>query len=224
MKPPSNLHHRHRFLAELISHAAWLYHVFSLSLRDVELILAERGIVVSYESVRRWCRKFGQHFANNLRRRRRPKPGDRWHLDEVFVRIAGEQHYLWRAVDQHGVVPDILVQSRRSAKAAKHFFKKLLRGLQYAPRVIVTHKLRSYGAAKREVLPHVEHRQSRHLNSRAENSHRPTRRRERQMQRFKSARHAQQSLSAHGPIYEPRRHRMPASSYRAARTDAFRAW
>ncbi len=122
---------------------------------------------------------------------------------------------------------DILVQSRRNAKAAKRFFKKLLRGLQYAPRVIVTDKLRSYGAAKREVLPHVEHRQSRYLNNRAENSHRPTRRRERQMQRFKSARQAQQFLSAHGPIYghfRPRRHRMAASDYRVARTEAFRAW
>jgi len=200
--------------------------VFSLSLRDVELILAERGVVVSYESIRRWCRKFGQSVANRLRRRR-PRPGDKWHLDEVFIRIRGEVHHLWRAVDQDGVVLDILVQSRRNAKAAKRFFKKLLRGLQYAPRVIVTDKLRSYGAAKREILPHVEHRQSRYLNNRAENSHRPTRRRERQMQRFKSARHAQQFLSAHGPIYghfRPRRHRMAASAYRVARTEAFGVW
>ncbi len=226
MKPLPDLHHRHRFPAELISHAVWLYHVFSLSLRDVELILAERGVVVSYESIRRWCRKFGQSFANRLRRRR-PRPGEKWHLDEVFVRIRGELQYLWRAVDQDGVVLDILVQSRRNANAAKRFFKKLLRSLQFAPRVIVTDKLRSYGAAKREVLPHVEHRQSRYLNNRAENSHRPTRRRERQMQRFKSARHAQQFLSAHGPIsghFRPRRHRMAASDYRVARDDAFRVW
>jgi len=174
--PSPDPHHRHRFPAELISHAVWLYHAFSLSLRDVELILAERGVVVSYESIRRWCRKFGQSVANRLRRRR-PRPGDKWHLDEVFIRIRGKVYYLWRAVDQDGVVLDILVQSRRNAKAAKRFFKKLLRGLQYAPRVIVTDKLRSYGAAKREVLPHVEHRQSRYLNNRAENSHRPTRRR-----------------------------------------------
>jgi putative transposase len=226
MKPLPDPHHRHRFSAELISHAVWLYHVFSLSLRDVELILAERGVIVSYESIRRWCRKFGQSVANRLRRGR-PRPGDKWHLDEVFIRIRGKLHYLWRAVDQDGVVLDILVQSRRNAKAAKCFFRKLLRGLQYAPRVIVTDKLRSYGAAKREVLPHVEHRQSRYLNNRAENSHRPTRRRERQMQRFKSARHAQQFLSAQGPIsghFRPRRYRMPASDYRAARTDAFRVW
>ena len=133
---------------------------------------------------------------------------------QVFIRIGGTVHCLWRAVDQNGVVLDILVQSRRNAKAAKRFFKKLLRGLQYAPRVIVTDKLKSYGAAKREVLLHVEHRQSRYLNNKAENSHRPTRRRERQMQRLKSARHAQQFLSAHGPIYghfRPRRHRLAAS-------------
>ena len=149
MKPPPDPHYRHRFPAEIISHAVWLYHVFSLSLRDVELLLAERGIVVSYETVRRWCKKFGQTFANRLRRRR-PRPGDKWHLDEVFIRIQGVQHYLWRAVDQDGVVLDILVQDRRDAKAAKRFFQRLLKGLQYVPRVIVTDKLRSYGVAQRQ--------------------------------------------------------------------------
>jgi putative transposase len=121
MKPPPNPHYRHRFPAEIISHAVWLYHVFSLSLRDVELLLAERGVVVSHESVRRWCGKFGTSFARNLRRRR-PQPGDKWYLDEVFIRIRGELHYLWRAVDQDGVVLDILVQARRDAKAAQRFF------------------------------------------------------------------------------------------------------
>jgi len=148
MKPPPNPHYRHRFPAEIISHAVWLYHVFSLSLRDVELLLAERGIVVSYETVRRWCEKFGQTFADRLRRRR-PRPGDKWYLDEVFIRIQGVQHYLWRAVDQDGVVLDVLVQPRRDAKAAKRFFRRLLKGLQYVPRVIVTDKLRSYGVAQR---------------------------------------------------------------------------
>jgi putative transposase len=162
MKPPPDPHYRHRFPAEIISHAVWLYHVFSLSLRDVELLLAERGIVVSYETVRRWCKKFGQTFAHRLLRRR-PRPGDKWHLDEVFVWIQGVQHYLWRAVDQDGVVLDILVQDRRDAKAAKRFFRRLLKGLQYVPRVIVTDKLRSYGVARRHLLPHVEHRQSRYL-------------------------------------------------------------
>src|SRR3712207_4733977 len=168
MRSPPDPNHRHRFPAEIIAHANWLYHVFSLSLRDVELILAERGVSVSHESIRRWCLKFGQAFADKLRRRR-PRPGDKWHLDEVFIRIRGKLHYLWRAVDQDGEVLDILVQSRRNAKAAKRFFKKLLKGLQYVPRVIVTDKLKSYGVAKRELLPGVEHRQSRYLNNRAEN-------------------------------------------------------
>ena len=137
MKPSPDAHFRDRFPAGIISHAVWLYHVFSLSLRDVELLLAERGVVVSYETIRRWCKKFGQSFANRLRRRR-PRPGDKWHLDEVFIQIQGEQHYLWRAVDQNGIVLDILVQSRRDAKAAKRFFRRLLKGLLYVPRVIVT--------------------------------------------------------------------------------------
>jgi putative transposase len=145
MKSPPDPRYRHRFPAEIISHAVWLYHVFSLSLRDVELLLAERGIIVSYETVRRWCQKFGESSAD--RRRRRPRPGDKWHLDEVFIRIQGVQHYLSRAVDQDCVVLDILAQERRDAKAAKRFFKRLLKGLQYVPCVIVTDKLRSYGAA-----------------------------------------------------------------------------
>src|SRR4030081_584901 len=226
MKSPPAPHSRHRFPAEIISHAVWLYHVFSLSLRDVEWLLAERGIVGSYETVRRWCKKFGQTFANRLRRRR-PRPGDKWHLDEVFIRIHGVQHYLWRAVDQDGVVLDVLVQPRRDANAAKRFFKRLLKGLQYMPRVIVTDKLRSYGEAHGQLLPKVEHRQSRCLNNRAENSHRPTRRRERQMQRFKSSERAQGFLSAHAFIYghfHPRRHRTTADNYRASRAVAFTVW
>jgi putative transposase len=173
MKPPPDPHCRHRFSAEIISHAVWLYHVFSLSLRDVELLLAERGIVVSYETVRRWCQKFGQSFADRVRHRR-PRPGDKWYMDEVFIRIQGVQTYLWRAVDQDGVVLDILVQERRDAQAAKRFFRQLLKGLQYVPRVIVTDRLRSYGVAQRQILPKVELRQSRYLNNRAENSHRST--------------------------------------------------
>jgi putative transposase len=145
----------------------------------------------------------------------------------VFLRIRGKLHYLWRAVDQHGTVLDILVQSRRNAKAAKRFFKKLLKGLQYVPRVVVTDKLRSYGAAKREVLPGVEHRQSQYLNNRVEVSHQPTRRRERQMQRFKSARHAQRFLSSHSRIhnhFQLRRHCLTADQHRAARDSAFQVW
>jgi putative transposase len=146
---------------------------------------------------------------------------------QVFLRIGGKLHYLWRAVDQDGIVLDILVQSRRNAKAAKRFFQKLLKGLQYVPRVVVTDKLRSYGAAKREILPGVEHRQSRYLNNRAEVSHQPTRRRERQMQGFSSAGHAQRFLSAYGPIrqhFHPRRHRLSADAYRTVRAQAFDTW
>jgi putative transposase len=170
-----------------------------------------------HKSIRRWCLKFGANFANNLRRRR-PRPGDKWHLDEVFIRISGEQHYLGRAVDQDGVVLDVLVRTRRNARAAKRFFKRLLKGLLYVPRVLITDKLKSYGVAQRELLPDVEHRQSRYLNNRAENSHRPTRRRERQTQRF---------LSAHSFIYghfRPRRHLLTARSYRMMRSLAFEVW
>src|SRR5512134_1085022 len=202
----------HRFPGEIISHGVWLYYRFPLSYRDVEEILCERGIDVTYEAIRQWCLKFGQGYANQLRHRR-AQPGDKWHLDEVFLTINGERHYLWRAVDQDDNVLDILVQSRRNKHAAKKFFRKLLKGLTYVPRVLITDKLKSYGAAKREILPGVEHRQSRYLNNRAEVSHQPTRRRERQMQRFKSARHAQRFLSTHGPLhnhFQLCRHRIPA--------------
>jgi putative transposase len=226
MSPDLPTYPGYRLPAEIISHAVWLYHVFSLSLRDVELILAERGIIVTHESIRRWGLKFGGDIAAKLRRRR-PTPGGTWHLDEVFIRINGELHYLWRAVDQHGVVLDILVQQRRNATAAKRFFKRLLAGLKYKPRRIVTDGLRSYGVAHRELLPKVRHRISRYLNNRAENSHQPTRRRERQMQRFKSPEQAQRFLSAHSMIYghfRPRRHLMAAADYRRARAKAFRIW
>src|SRR3712207_4300199 len=226
MRTPPYPHRGRRFPAEIIAHAVWVYHTFSLSLRDVELLLAERGVVVSYGSVRRWCLKFGRSFAAKLRRRR-PKPGETWHLDEAFIRIDGELHYLRRAVDQRGVALDILVQDRRNATAAKRFFRRLLKGLRYKPRRLITDGLRSYGVARREVLPEVRHRTSRYLDNRAENSHRPTRRRERQMQRFKSPGQAQRFLSSHAMIYghfRPRRHLMTAAQYRRARAKAFRVW
>src|SRR3712207_2418437 len=157
MTPEPAAYPGYRFPAEIISHAVWLYHVFSLSLRDVELILAERGIGVTHESIRQWCLRFGADFARRLRRRR-PKPGDTWHLDEVFLRINGVLHYLWRAVDQHGVVLDILVQDRRNATAAKRFFRRLLAGHRFKPRKIVTDGLRSYDVARRDLLPDVRHR------------------------------------------------------------------
>jgi putative transposase len=173
-----------------------------------------------------WCVKFGQGYANQLRRRR-PRPGDKWHLDEVFVKINGITYYLWRAVDQHGNVLDVLVQSRRNAKAAKRFFRKLLKGLRYAPGVLVTDKLASYGVAHRELMPSVTHRRSKYLNNRAENSHQPTRQRERAMKRLTSPRHTQRFLSACSGIsahFRPRRHRLSATRWRTEIADRFAVW
>jgi putative transposase len=213
--PVCNLYKRHRFPAEIISHCVWLYLRFCLSYRDVEELMAERGVILIYEAVRYWCRKFGPTYAQQLGRQH-PRPGDKWHCDEVFLTINGQRHYLWRAVDQNGHVLDILVQCRRDKTAAKKFFRKLLKGLRYVPRVIVTDQLRSYGAAMREILPSVEHRQHRYLNNRAENSHQPTRQRERRMQGFKSPAHAQRFL--------PRRHRLSAPAYRQEMRQRFRVW
>jgi putative transposase len=225
-RPAINPYKRHRFPAEIISHSVWLYYRFSLSYRDVEELMAERGVTLSHEAVRYWCRKFGQAYANALRRRH-PRPGDKWHLDEVFLTIHKKRHYLWRAVDQDGHVLDILVQRRRDKAAAKKFFRKLLKDLTYVPRVIITDKLKSYTAAKQETLPSVEHRQHRYLNNRAENSHQPTRQRERTMRRFKSAGHAQRFLSAHGPIlshFRPRRHRLCIRDYRQEMARRWHIW
>jgi putative transposase len=221
-----DLYKHHRLPGEIISHAVWLYVRFPLSHRDVEEFVCARGIIVSYEAIRKWGRKFGQAYANTLRRRR-PRPGDKWHLDEVFITINKERHYLWRAVDQDGVVLDILVQTRRNKQGAKQFFRKLLKGCQSVPRVRITDKLKSYGAAKREILPGVEHRQHRYLNNRAENSHQPTRQRERRMQGCKSAGHAQRFLSAYGPIaqhFRPRRHRFSASAFRQEMKTRCQMW
>jgi putative transposase len=205
-----------RFPVEIISHCVWLYHRFPLSFREVEEMMMERGVVVSHETVRQWCAKFGQTYAHQLRRRR-PRPGDTWHLDEVFIKIGGKTHYLWRAVDQDGVVLDILVTSPRDAKAATRFFRKLLRGLRSVPRVLVTDKLASYGVAHRRLMRSVEHRRSKYLNNRAENSHQPTRQRERAMKRFHSAGGAQRFLSAFSgisPHFRTRRHLLHAQEYR----------
>ncbi len=226
MSAADELYKRHRFPAEIISHCVWLYFRFSLSYRDVEEMMLERGVQLSYETVRNWCDKFGQDYAKKLKRRR-PQPGDKWHLDEVFLTINGKRSYPWRAVDQDGNVLDILVQSKRNKKAAKKFFKKLLKGLQYAPRVIVTDKLKSYEAATREILPSVEHRQHKYLNNRAENSHQPTRERERRMQRFKSPGQAQRFLSSYSFIsshFRPRRHLFTAPEYRRELRQRFTSW
>ena len=217
---------RHRFPVEIISHAVWLYHRFSLSFRDVEDLLAERGVEVSYETIRQWCMKFGPEYARKLKRRGGAR-GDIWHLDEVLVKIRGKLHYLWRAVDQDGDVIDILVQKRRNGRAAARFFRKLLKGEQAAPMRIVTDKLRSYSAAKRDVMPAVPHCTERYSNNRAEVSHQRTRQRERQMRRFKSPGQAQRFLAVHGQVtnlFVVGRHKMRAKSYRAFRGRAFVEW
>jgi putative transposase len=216
----------HRFPPEVISHAVWLYFRFPLGLRMVEEMLAARGIVVSHETVRQWGLKFGQGLANQIRRRL-PRAGDKWHLDEVVITIAGRKHWLWRAVDQDGTVLDVLVQSRRDKRAAKRLLRKLLKRQGRPPRVLITDKLASYPAAKRELMPGVEHRRHKGLNNRAENSHQPTRRRERQMKRFKSAGQAQRFLSAHDQInnlFPLCRDHVTATEYRAARARGFAIW
>src|SRR5918998_405663 len=226
MKPTRHSRYaRHRFPAEVISHAVWLDFRFPLSLRMVEEMLAARVIEVSHEMVRQWALKFGQNFASQIRRRL-PAPGDKWHLDEVVISIAGRKHWLWRAVDQHGIVLDILVQSRRDAKAAKRLLRKLLKKQGIAPRVMITDKLASYGAAKREIMSGIEHRQHKGLNNRAENSHQPTRRRERIMKRFKSAGQAQSFLSVLDQVANLFHHpaKSNAADHRQARARAFQIW
>lgn len=216
----------HRYPVEVISHCVWLYFRFPLSFREVEELMLERGVTVSYETVRRWCLKFGQAYANALRRRR-ARPGDKWHLDEVFVKINGVQKYLWRAVDADGDVLDILVQNRRDKAAARRFFRRLLTITRRVPRVIVTDKLRSYRAAHREVMPSVEHRSHKGLNNRAENSHQPTRQRERAMKDFRSVGGAQRFLSAFtgiSPPFRPHRHLMTAGRHRFEMTIRFAIW
>ena len=226
MRTATSLYRGHRFPAEVIGHAVWLYHRFGLSFRDVEDLLAERGIVVSYEAIRQWCRKFGSEYARKLKRRQ-GQLGDIWHLDEVFVNIQGKRHYLWRAVDQDGCVLDILVQTRRDARAAKRFFRKLLKGQGELPNRLVTDKLRSYGAAHRSTMPSVEHDTTQYANNLAEVSHQPTRQREYQMRRFKSAGQAQRFLAVQGEtlnLFRVGRHLLSSSNHRLLRDRAFHTW
>jgi putative transposase len=191
---------RHRFPPPIIQHAVWLYLRFTLSYRDVEDLLAERGLNVSYETVRRWVLKFGPIIARNLRQRR-PRPSNRWHLDEMVVRIAGKRMYLWRAVDHEGEILDMLVQRRRDMRAALRLMRKLLRKQGFAPKLLTTDKLASYRAAFRHLRLACPHEQGRRKNNRAENSHQVVRRRERKMQRFKSAGSAQRFLSIHAAVH-----------------------
>ena len=220
------LYRRHRFPAEVISYAVWLYFRFPLSLRMVEEMLAARGIDVSHESVRHWAEKFGREYANRIRGRA-PARGDKWHMDEVVLTIRGRKHWLWRSVDQQGFVLDVLVQSRRDRVAAQRLMRKLLKKSTKPPRVMITDKLKSYGAAHKDMGLGIEHRQHKGLNNRAENSHLPTRRRERIMKRFKSPRQVQTFLSIHDQVanlFHFPRHKNSAHLYRATRAQAFSTW
>ena len=219
-------YHGYRFPPDIISHAVWLYHRFSLSFRDAEDLLAQRGITVTYETIRQWCLTFGPTYARTLRRRR-GRLGDTWYLDEVFVTIQGRRQYLWRAVDQDGDLLDILVQSRRDRRAAVRFFRKVLKRQGRLPRRLITDKLRSYSAAHRTVMPSVPHSTRQYENNRAEVSHQPTRQRERQMRRFKSVGHAQHFLSVHGLVqnlFRTGRHVLRAVHHRLLRARAFGLW
>lgn len=222
----TSLYKRHRFPTEIIQYAVWLYHRFNLSHRDIEDLLAERGIIVSYESIRLWCNKFGSKYVKRLKRRHQGF-GDTFYIDEVFVKIQGRQHYLWRAVDQDGEVVDVYLQKRRNGKAVKRFFKRLLKNHHDEPRKIVTDKLRSYGVAHRELIPDTIHDTIQYANNRVEVSHQPTRVRERGMRRFKSMQQAQRFLSVHAAVYNLfnlGRHLVSAEHYRRLRQCAFVSW
>ena len=221
-----NIYKRHRFPPDIISYAVWLYFRFNLSHRNIEDLLAQRGVIVSYESIRLWCIRFGQRYARRLKRRHQGF-GDTFYIDEVFVKINGKQQYLWRAVDQDGEVVDVFLQSRRDGAAAKRFFIRLLRRQGEEPRQIVTDKLRSYGVAQRELIPNTIHNTTQYANNRAELSHQPTRVRERGMRRFKSTAQAQRFLTVHAAVYNLfnlGRHLVSARHYRKLRIDAFGQW
>ena len=226
MNSPAPSYHGYRFPSEIIAHAVWLYFRFSLSFRDVEDLLAQRGIIVTYESIRQWCRTFRRAYARRLRHHR-GRPGDIWHLDELFVAINGRRQYLWRAVDEDGDVLDSLVQSRRNRLAAVRFFRKLLKKQGGLPRRLITDKLRSYSAAHRTVIPSVIHSTQQYANNRAEVSHQPTRQRERQMRRFKSTAHLQRFAATHSVVQNLFRvglHLLRAVHHRLFRTRAFAEW
>ncbi|MEP0919877.1 IS6 family transposase [Leptolyngbya sp. DQ-M1] len=220
------MYSRHRFPGEIISSCVWLYYTFPLSYREIEKMMLYRGIEVTYETIREWCQKFGQQYANQVRHKR-PYITDKWHLDEMVVTIKKQQYYLWRAVDSEGNVLDVLLQRHRDTEAAKRFFRKLLKKQGFVPRVMVTDKLKSYEAAKKQVMKNVEHRQHKGLNNRAENSHQPTRVRERRMRCFKSPGQAQRFLSAFDPIrsyFHPKQHDLSAKRYREQMHQRFEDW
>ena len=226
MRSQSVSYHGYRFPPDIISHAVWLYHRFCLSFRDVEDLLAQRGVTITYETIRQWCQRFGPVYARRLRRRR-GRRGDTWHLDEVFVTIQGRRQYLWRAVDEDGDVLDILVQSHRNRRAAVRFFRTLLKAQGRLPRRLITDHLRSYAAAARIVMPSVVHVTDQYANNRAEVSHQPTRQRERQRRRFKSAAQLQRFASVHGIVqnlFQISRHLLRSAHHRLLRTRAFVEW
>ena len=222
-----NPYRGYRYPPAMISYAVWLYHRFTLSYRDIEELLAERGIRVSYEAIRLWCRRFGPEYARRLRKHT-GRLGDQWYCDEVqIVTIKGERCYIWRAVDQDGQVLDILVQKRKNKRAALRFFRKLLKQQGQSPRKLVTDKRPSYAAAKRERMPDVPHDDNRYANNRTEALHRPTREQERQMKRFKSPGQAQRFLSVHAQVnnlFRCARHLVSASIHRLLLTQAFERW
>ena len=226
MNPPSINCKRHRFPPAIISHAVWLYCRFNLSFREVEEMFLQRGVDVSYETIRRWVAKFGPSIARGLRRRQ-PRPSDIWHLDEVVVKISGRKFWLWRAVDQDGLVLDEILQSKRDKRAAKRLLRRLMKQHELVPKRIITDKLRSYGAAKREIAPGVEHRSHKGLNNRAENSHLPFRKRERAMQGYRSPGSLQRFVSIHSAIrncFSVPARRRTALTIRYHRLEAFDAW
>ena len=221
-----NTYKRHRFPPDIISYAVWLYYRFNLSHRDIEDLLAERGITVSREAIRLWCIKYGVLYSRRLKRKHRGY-GDTFYIDEVFIKINGKQHYLWRAVDQDGEVVDVYLQAKRDGAAAKRFFKRLLRSHGGEPRKIVTDKLRRYGVAHRELIPDAIHSTKHYENNRAEQSHEATRVRERGMRKFKSVRQAQRFLDAHAAVsnlFNLGRHLVRAEHYRDLGISAFGEW
>ena len=221
-----NTYKRHRFPPDIISYAVWLYYRFNLSHRDIEDLLSERGITVSCEAIRLWCIKFGAVYASRLKRKHRGY-GDTFFIDEVFIKINGKQHYLWRAVDQDGEVVDVFLQARRDGTAAKRFFRRLLKSHGGEPGKIFTDKLRSYAVAHRELMPDIIHDSNRYANNRAEQSHEATRVRERGMRKFKSAGQAQRFVTAHAAVqnlFNPGRHLVRAEHYRNLRISAFAEW
>ncbi|MGJ8563102.1 MAG: IS6 family transposase [Alphaproteobacteria bacterium] len=212
-----SLYHRHRFHYDIISRAVWLYYRFNLSFRDVEELMVDRGVEVSYEPIRQWVDKFGGTYAKRIKSRA-DKPSPIWHLDEIYTKINGKMVYLWQAVDDEGTVLDVVVQSRRNTKAALRLLRKLLRNQGVRPERIITDKLGSYGAALKKLgLKHLQDVGGR-KNNRAECSHVPVRRRERKAQKFRSIKAAQRLLSNHGPIYNLFNHRRHLISRQTLRT------